>query len=296
MDKLRGMETFIAVVECGSFTDAASRLEMSAVMVGKYIALTERELGTRLLERNTRRQSLTDAGRVYYEEAKRVLDQVAIAESSVERLRLAPAGTLRISAPTSFGACVIAPLTASFLQAWPDVRIELDLTNRMVDLVDEGFDLAIRIGDIHHTDLVAKYLCPYRMVICAAPAYLARHGTPVVPADLVDHLCLSHTVWTARNEWTLPGAQDAVRWKRDAILRCNDGYGLRMAAIAGAGLLLQPEVLLSEALASGKLVRVLEAYTPHPRPVHLLWRQDLRPLPKLTRFVEHVLKEGKGYL
>lgn len=90
----------------------------------------------------------------------------------------------------------------------------------------------------------------------------ARHGTPVVPADLVDHLCLSHTVWTARNEWTLPGAQDAVRWKRDAILRCNDGYGLRMAAIAGAGLLLQPEVLLSEALASGKLVRVLEAYTP----------------------------------
>lgn len=102
MDKLRGMETFIAVVECGSFTDAASRLEMSAVMVGKYIALTERELGTRLLERNTRRQSLTDAGRVYYEEAKRVLEQVAIAESSVERLRLAPAGTLRISAPTSF--------------------------------------------------------------------------------------------------------------------------------------------------------------------------------------------------
>ena len=178
MDKLRGMETFIAVVECGSFTDAASRLEMSAVMVGKYIALTERELGTRLLERNTRRQSLTDAGRVYYEEAKRVLEQVAIAESSVERLRLAPAGTLRISAPTSFGACVIAPLTASFLQAWPDVRIELDLTNRMIDLVDEGFDLAIRIGDIHHTDLVAKYLCPYRMVICAAPAYLARHGTP----------------------------------------------------------------------------------------------------------------------
>lgn len=296
MDKLRGMETFIAVVECGSFTDAASRLEMSAVMVGKYIALTERELGTRLLERNTRRQSLTDAGRVYYEEAKRVLEQVAIAESSVERLRLAPAGTLRISAPTSFGACVIAPLTASFLQAWPDVRIELDLTNRMIDLVDEGFDLAIRIGDIHNTDLVAKYLCPYRMVICAAPAYLARHGTPAVPADLVDHLCLSHTVWTVRNEWILPGAQDAVRWKRDAILRCNDGYGLRMAAIAGAGLLLQPEILLSEALASGKLVRVLEAYTPHPRPVHLLWRQDLRPLPKLTRFVEHVLKEGKRYL
>lgn len=289
MDKLRGMETFIAVVESGSFTGAASRLEMSAVMVGKYIALLETQLGTRLLERNTRRQSLTDAGRVYFDEAKRVLEQVSIAESAVERLRTAPAGTLRVSAPTSLGGCVIAPLTATFLQLWPDVRVELDLTNRRVDLVDEGIDLAIRIGEVHNDDLVAKYLCPYRMVICAAPEYLARHGTPQTPADLVDHLCLSHTVWTARNEWRLPGVEGEVRWKRDAILRCNDGYGLRMAAITGAGLLLQPEVLVAEELAKGKLIRVLEDFTPEPRPVHLLWRQDLRPLPKLTHFVAHIL-------
>ncbi|ATX89459.1 LysR family transcriptional regulator [Klebsiella aerogenes] len=294
MDKLRGMETFVAVVECGSFTGAATRLEMSAVMVGKYIALIEGQLGTRLLERNTRRQSLTDAGRVYFDEARRVLEQVANAERSVERLRLAPAGTLRVSAPVSFGASIIAPLTASFLQAWPEVRVELDLTNRMVDLVDEGIDLAIRIGDIQRTDLVAKYLAPYRMAICAAPDYLARHGTPQTPADLAGHQCLSHTVWTARNEWRLPGAAEEVRWKRDAVLRCNDGYALRMAAVAGAGLLLQPEVLLAEDLANGRLVRILQNYTPEPRPIHLLWRQDLRPLPKLTRFVEHLLKEVNG--
>ncbi|HDT6509195.1 TPA: LysR family transcriptional regulator [Klebsiella aerogenes] len=294
MDKLRGMETFVAVVECGSFTGAAARLEMSAVMVGKYIALLEGQLGTRLLERNTRRQSLTDAGRVYFDEARRVLEQVANAERSVERLRLAPAGTLRVSAPVSFGASIIAPLTASFLQAWPEVRVELDLTNRMVDLVDEGIDLAIRIGDIQRTDLVAKYLAPYRMAICAAPDYLARHGTPQTPADLAGHQCLSHTVWTARNEWRLPGAAEEVRWKRDAVLRCNDGYALRMAAAAGAGLLLQPEVLLAEDLANGRLVRILQNYTPEPRPIHLLWRQDLRPLPKLTRFVEHLLKEVNG--
>ena len=281
MDKLRGMETFVAVVECGSFTGAAARLEMSAVMVGKYIALLEGQLGTRLLERNTRRQSLTDAGRVYFDEARRVLEQVANAERSVERLRLAPAGTLRVSAPVSFGASIIAPLTASFLQAWPEVRVELDLTNRMVDLVDEGIDLAIRIGDIQRTDLVAKYLAPYRMAICAAPDYLARHGTPQTPADLAGHQCLSHTVWTARNEWRLPGAAEEVRWKRDAVLRCNDGYALRMAAVA-------------EDLANGRLVRILQNYTPEPRPIHLLWRQDLRPLPKLTRFVEHLLKEVNG--
>ncbi|ELA2603367.1 LysR family transcriptional regulator [Klebsiella aerogenes] len=294
MDKLRGMETFVAVVECGSFTGAAARLEMSAVMVGKYIALLEGQLGTRLLERNTRRQSLTDAGRVYFDEARRVLEQVANAERSVERLRLAPAGTLRVSAPVSFGASIIAPLTASFLQAWPEVRVELDLTNRMVDLVDEGIDLAIRIGDIQRTDLVAKYLAPYRMAICAAPDYLVRHCTPQTPADLAGHQCLSHTVWTARNEWRLPGAAEEVRWKRDAVLRCNDGYALRMAAVAGAGLLLQPEVLLAEDLANGRLVRILQNYTPEPRPIHLLWRQDLRPLPKLTRFVEHLLKEVNG--
>ncbi len=294
MDKLRGMETFVAVVECGSFTGAAARLEMSAVMVGKYIALLEGQLGTRLLERNTRRQSLTDAGRVYFDEARRVLEQVANAERSVERLRLAPAGTLRVSAPVSFGASIIAPLTASFLQAWPEVRVELDLTNRMVDLVDEGIDLAIRIGDIQRTDLVAKYLAPYRMAICAAPDYLARHGTPQTPSDLAGHQCLSHTVWTARNEWRLPGAAEEVRWKRDAVLRCNDRYALRMAAVAGAGLLLQPEVLLAEDLANGRLVRILQNYTPEPRPIHLLWRQDLRPLPKLTRFVEHLLKEVNG--
>ena len=260
-------------------------------MVGKYIAQLESQLATRLLERNTRRQSLTDAGRVYFDEAKRVMEQVSIAESAVERLRLAPAGTLRVSAPTSFGASVIAPLTATFLQAWPAVRVELDLTNRMVDLVDEGFDLAIRIGEIHQEDLVARYLAPYRMVICAAPAYLARYGTPGTPEDLTDHLCLSHTVWTARNEWRLPGVEGEVRWKRDAVLRCNDGYALRQAAIAGAGLLMQPEVLLADALASGSLVRVLEAWTPQPRPVHLLWRQDRRPLPKLTQFIAH-LQQG----
>lgn len=175
------------------------------------------------------------------------------------------------------------------MQRYPEVRIELDLTNRMVDLVEEGIDLAIRIGDIHNDDLVAKYLCPYRMVICAAPDYLARYGTPQTPADLVDHLCLSHSVWTARNEWRLPGVEGEVRWKRDAVLKCNDGYGLRMAARAGAGLLLQPEVLVAEDLESGRLVRVLEEYIPAPRPVHLLWRQDLRQLPKLTEFIAHIL-------
>ncbi|MGY5955769.1 LysR family transcriptional regulator [Kosakonia sp. BK9b] len=288
MDKLRSMEIFVTVVEEGNFTEAAARLAISAVMVGKYVGQLENALGTRLLVRNTRRQSLTDAGRVFYEEARRVLEQVHVAETSIERLRATPAGTLRVSAPTTFGACVIAPLTAVFLNEWPQVRVELDLSNRRVDLVEEGFDLAIRIGDVCPDDVVAKPLCLYRMVICAAPSYLARYGTPVTPDDLRDHRCLTHMVWNAHNEWKLPGDGGEIRWQRDPVLRCNDGQGLRMAAIAGAGLLLQPEILVRGELHSGKLVPVLQRFLPVPRPIHLLWRQDSRPLPKLTHYIDHL--------
>lgn len=294
MDKLRSMEIFIAVVDSGSFSGAAARLSISAVMVGKYISQLEEQLQARLLDRTTRRQSLTDAGRVYAEECRRVLEQVQIAEAAVERLRAAPAGTLRISAPTTLGACIVAPAVATFLQRYPDVRVELDLSNRVVNLAEEGFDLAIRIGEIRDHDLVAKPLCQYRMAICAAPEYLAKYGTPDTPQDLAKHRCLSHMVWNARNEWRLPGAEAQSTWRRDPVLSCNDGLGLKMAALAGAGLLLQPEILLADELASGRLIRVLEAWLPEPRPVHLLFRQDLRPLPKLSEFIRHLQAEASS--
>ncbi|MDX6020923.1 LysR substrate-binding domain-containing protein [Scandinavium sp. V105_16] len=291
MDKLRSIEIFVTVVECGSFTDAAARLEISAVMVGKYIHQLEAELGARLLDRTTRRQSLTDAGRVYVEECRRVLEQMAAADASIERLRAAPSGTLRISAPSTLGACVVAPAVATFLQQYPEVRVELDLSNRLVSLIEEGFDLAVRIGELRDSDLVAKPLCLYRMVICAAPEYLARYGTPQTPTDLAAHRCLSHMVWNARNEWRLPGSEAQSPWRRDPVLACNDGLGLKMAALTGAGLLLQPEILLRDELREGRLVRVLDAFLPTPRAVHILYRQDLRPLPKLTSFIDHLQRE-----
>ncbi|MBB1200623.1 LysR family transcriptional regulator [Enterobacteriaceae bacterium 89] len=291
MDKLRSMEVFIAVVDSGSFTEAAARLEISAVMVGKYIQQLEAQLGARLLDRTTRRQSLTDAGRVYVEECRRVLEQVQAADSAVERLRAAPSGTLRISAPTTFGACVVAPGVATFLQRYPDVRVELDLSNRVVNLVEEGFDIAIRIGELRDHDLVAKPLCQYRMVICASPDYLTRYGSPKTPEDLANHRCLSHMVWNARNEWRLSGVETDSPWRRDTVMSCNDGLGLKMAALAGAGLLLQPEILVSEELASGRLVRVMDEWLPQSRPVQILYRQDLRPLPKLSLFISHLQAE-----
>lgn len=288
MDKLRAMETFVAVVEGGNFTEAAQRLEMSAVMVGKYVRQLEDRLGARLLERTTRRQGLTDAGRVFYEDAKRALEYVQVAETSLERLRASPSGTLRISAPITFGSCVIAPLVATFQQEYPLVQIELELSNRIVDLIDEGFDMAIRIGDLGDVDLIAKPLSMYRMVICASPDYLARNGYPETPADLHAHRCLSHAVWSSRGAWKLRDADEAPTAIKP-FFTCNDGNGLRMAAIAGAGLLLQPEVLVAHDLAAGTLVPVLQNYVPEPRAVHIVRRQDRRPLPKLTRFIGHLL-------
>ncbi|MGK9174713.1 LysR family transcriptional regulator [Yokenella regensburgei] len=290
MDKLRAMAVFITVADEGSFTRAALRLEMSAVMVGKYISSLEAQLDTRLVERNTRRQSLTDAGRVYYEEARRVLEQVHLADTAIERLRNTPAGTLRVSAPTTLGACVIAPLTAAFLNAHPHVKVELDLSNRRVDLVEEGIDVAVRIGGAYDDTLVAKPLCLYRMVICASPDYLARFGVPETPRDLQQHRCLSHMVWNSQNEWKLPDENAQASWRQEPVLRCNDGLGLSMAARAGAGLLMQPEILVKEALEKGQLIPVLRKFTPLPRPVFLLSRPQQRPLPKVARYRAHLLE------
>ena len=295
MDKLRNMEVFVAVVEAGNFSVAANLLDISAVMVGKHVRQLEDLLGARLLQRSTRRQSLTDAGRGFYEDCKKVLEQVRWAETSVERLQAMPSGVLRVSAPVTLGSCVIAPLVADYLAMHPQVRIELVLSNSLVDMVDEGYDLAIRIGELGDADLVARPLCPYRMVICASPDYLLQQGRPTAPKDLAKHRCLSHTIWNSRTAWRLLGAPGGLPWPETASLACNDGHALRFAALRGAGLLMQPEVLVAEDLAAGRLIAVLQDFVPAPRQVNLLYLQDRRPLPKLTSFVGYLLEHIVDY-
>jgi len=296
VDKLRNMEVFVAVVDAGNFSIAANALDISAVMVGKHVRQLEDLLGARLLQRSTRRQSLTDAGRGFYEDCKKVLEQVRWAETSVERLQALPSGVLRVTAPVTLGSCVIAPLVAAYLTTHPQVRIELVLSNGLVDLVEEGYDLAIRIGALGEADLVARPLCPYRMVICASPAYLKRRGRPSSPADLAEHDCLSHLIWNSRTAWRLLGAPGGLPWPETARMACNEGQALRVAALRGAGLLLQPEVLVAEDLAAGRLIPVLQEFVPAPRPVNLLYVQDRRPLPKLTSFVSYLLEHVADYM
>lgn len=286
MDTLRCMQAFVAVAERGSFAAAAEHLQVSAVMVGKYIQQIEAHLGTALLQRNTRRQRLTESGLAYLAGCRQVLEQVQHAEDSVAGLQRQPRGLLRVSAPTTWGSCVLAPLLAGLLRAQPLLNIELDLSNRRVDLIEEGFDAAIRIGPLPSQELVARPLPAYEMSLCAAPAYLRRRGTPRTPADLAGHDCLSHLAWRGGHGWQLANGEQ-VDW--EARLSSNDGYALRQAALAGAGLILQPSALLAADIAAGRLKPVLRDFLPAPRAMHLIYLADRRPRPRLQCFVDFVM-------
>ncbi|MBM7345544.1 LysR family transcriptional regulator [Pantoea coffeiphila] len=282
MDKLSSIEAFICAVESGNFTEAARRLDISAVMVGKHVRQLEVQLNSRLLQRNTRRQHLTEAGESYYQQCKAALAQLRLAEDTVENMKRTPSGLLRISAPLNLGSAAIAALVARYQLNYPQVRIELDLSDSFVDLIGQGFDFAIRIGNLNPAEpLVAKKIGDYRMVVCAAPEYLAQHGTPQTPEALYQHRCLANMAWNKSNAWQLGD----VFWPADSSFICNDGQALRQAALSGAGLVLQPEILLAEDIAAGRLVPVLQQWQQASRPIHLLWRQDLSPSEKRSSFI-----------
>ena len=291
MDKLRSMQVFVAVVEHGSFTQAAEALAISPVMVGKHIAWLEQLLGARLLVRTTRKQSLTEIGRHYQQQCRAILAQIRAAEAGAETLRASARGMLSLTAPVTFGSTCLAPLVADYLALHPEVSVELNLNDRMVDLVEEGIDAAIRIGKLDDSSLVARPLRPYAIVVCASPAYLEKHGTPRMPADLAQHECLDFMQWDHQMHWRLngeTGRHDAQA--RASRFRSNNGQALRIAALHGFGIVMQAEILMAGDIAAGRLVPLLQDYMPPPRPMHLLYARDRQPTPKLTTFIDLILK------
>ncbi|NHQ86492.1 LysR family transcriptional regulator [Iodobacter sp. HSC-16F04] len=289
MDKFRAMQVFVAVVEQGSLSAAANELGISAVMVGKHIQQLESLLNTRLIERTTRRQSVSRAGASYFENCKKVLEQVRWAESSVESLQLQPRGLLRVSAPINLGSMLIAPLIARYLAQYPKVRLELILSNSRVDLIEDGFDLAIRTGDLGEAHFVAKPIGQYQLQLCASPQYLQQYGTPLSPADLSRHHGLTHLVWG--NEWPSLVLQDDQIWPIKSRFASNDSQALRQAALNGAGIILQPQALLAEDIAAGRLIPLLQEHLPVAKPVHLIYLPDTRPRPKLSSLLDFLLAE-----
>lgn len=293
MDKLASMGVFAKSVELGSFAAAAQALAISPQMVAKHVAALEHSLGATLLNRTTRRQSLTDVGRAYYERAKLVLAEVEAADAVAQEMQLRPRGVLRVNAPLTFGAFSLAPFVTRYLQRYPEVEIDLSLCDRYVDPLEEGFDAVIRIGEIADSSLIARPLAPYRLIACASPAYLARRGMPRTPAELAQHDCLVYAYWsrTIRCRWVFSRDGHDEEVAVAGRFRCDNWKTLLHAALEGFGITLGPESVLAAEIAAGRLVRLLPDYAGPARPMHVLHPAGRRPTAKLRAFIDALLGE-----
>ena len=253
MDRLTSLAVFVKAVDLGSFSAAGTALQMSSQLVGKHIQRLESRLGVRLLSRTTRRQSLTDFGRTFYERAQIILAEVSAAESLAAETRAVPTGKLRVNAPVSFGMHTLASRLPDYMKRFPQVEVELTLSNRSVDLIDEGYDAVFRIGTLPNSGLIARPLAPYRLVLCAAPDYLSIHPPLVTPWDLQAHECLGFTHTELRTQWTFDGPGGRVVVPICSRLMVDHGEPLLHAALAGLGVILQPLELVREALQDGGL-------------------------------------------
>ncbi len=264
MDRIDAMRTFVAVVNEGSFSKAATTTQLSPQLVSKYIAKLEEQLHTRLLNRTTRKVSVTEAGSQYFIHAQQILLSIDEMEAQLGGLQQLPKGILRISAPVSFALKHMAKLVTDFQARYPSVTVDLKLSDRKVDIVEEGFDVALRIGQLESSSLIAKKIAPVRVVLCASPDYLNIHGTPKRLEDLEAHRYLHYSYMNIDTKGHVFKYLKAKQLKESSVFRSNNGDVLVEAAIEGAGLVLQPTFIASKALNAGKLVIVLPEYEPTP--------------------------------
>lgn len=279
------MEVFAKVAEAGSFAAAADAMGISGQMVGKHIRMLEEHLGLRLLHRTTRQQSLTGAGKDFLERTRIVLAEVEAAEALAAESRTRPRGELRVNAPVTFGAYSLAPFLPAYMAENPEVTVRLTLNDRVVDLVDEGYDCVFRAGPLMDSTLIARGLRPLELIACAAPAYLKAKGTPRRPGDLSKHDCLGFAGSAIEERWEFSGKDGKIAVLVKSRFSANNGQALKEAALAGLGVIFQPAELMQEDLNSGRLVRMLPKWR-STRPMHLLFAPDRRVTPKLRSFIE----------
>lgn len=292
LDRLTSMAVFVRAADLGSFTAAAAEFGLSTQMVSKHIMALEQQLGSRLLHRTTRKQSLTEIGYLYHERCQTILAEVEAAGALTEQAQATPRGRLRINAPVTFGSQSLVPLITRYLRQYPEVEIDLTLSDRLVDPIEEGYEAVIRLGPINDsTTLVARPLAPYRLIACASPAYLAEHGKPETPAYLLEHECLGFAYWfgTLGRNWRFSRDSCIYDAPVNGRLQINDWKGLLHAALEGFGITLGYEAALTEALSAGRLVRILPDYEGPSRPMHLLYAADQRMTPKLRYFIDDVV-------
>ena len=289
MDRLFSMTVFVKAVELGSFSAAADALQMSPQLVGKNVRMLEQHLGVRLLNRTTRSQHLTEIGATFYERARNILAEMEIAEGLAAQTRIVPRGNLRINASVTFGVHALTPKIAEYMQLYPEISVELCLSNRYIDLIDEGFDAIFRIGELSDSGLIARQLRPYRLILCASPRYLETHESLLTPDDLTRHECLGFSHTELRTTWTFDGPDGHKTVQVKGRLMSDSGEAIVCAGLCGAGIMLQPSELVTPYLQSGQLVEILPEYKAPTRPMHLVHTPDRRMTPKLRSFVDFIV-------
>ena len=285
MDRFKQLQAFVRTAECGSQSAAGRKLGITPAMIGRTIRALEDRLGVRLLHRTTTRQSLTPAGAAFHAEAAAVLDALDAAEQAAAEQQAEPQGMLRVNAPMSFGIRHLAPALAAFGAAHPRVQVEMVLNDRVVDLVDEGYDVAVRIGTLRDSTLVARRLAPCRIMLCASPGYLRRRGTPTAPDGLRAHDCLLYA-YSPGGSWALGGQVVPV----SGPLVANNGDALLQAALAGQGLILQPTFIVGDALRGGGLVQLLPDWPARDLYAHAVYPAARNLSPKVRCFVDFLVE------
>lgn len=286
MDRFLQLAALVRTVDRGSQAAAARELGVTAAMVGRYLQALEDRLGTRLLNRTTARQSLTEAGAAFYARAQGILEQMEEAETSAADRAVEPRGTLRVNAPMSFGTRHLAAAIAGFRRDNPRLRVELVLNDRVVDLIEEGYDVAVRIGRLAESGLIARRLSPCRLVACASPGYLDRRGWPAAPADLQGHDCLVYSYTRDGDVWRFHGEHGEQEVRVSGSLVANNGDALTAAALAGQGVILQPSFIVGEALRDGRLLPVLPGWRLADFTIYAVYPSARHLSPKVRRFVD----------
>jgi DNA-binding transcriptional LysR family regulator len=291
MDKFECMRAFTRVVAAGGFAAAAREMGVTRSAVNKLVINLENELGVQLLHRSTRQVSPTETGLAFYQRCVAILADLEEAEQSVVQLHAEPRGKLRVNAPMSFGTLHLAPAIANFLIRYPEVQVQLTLSDRFIDPIEEGFDITVRIAQPQQTaSLVVHELAPVQRVLCASPAYLKQHGIPTQPTDLRHHSCLHYGHFTTENQWTLMGAEGEQTVVVQGVLCSNNGEVLRDAAQGGLGIALLPTFIIQKDLYQGRLQMVLPDFSPPELRIYVLYPIN-RHLSTKTRLLVDFLQE-----
>jgi DNA-binding transcriptional LysR family regulator len=294
MDRLGAMEMFVRIVETGNFSAVARQLGTTQPTISKQLTALERQLQTRLLNRSTRSLSLTEAGATYYERCRRIIDEVREAEGALGRLQSALTVTLHVNGSIALGQIFVAPLVLKFQRQYPGLAIELSLSDRYIDLVEEGVDVAVRVGRLADSNLVARRLGSTRRVLVATPAYLATHGTPQRPEDLVHHSCLLYAYLSTGNEWGFKGPEGEIRVRVHGNFKANNGEVIRQALLANVGVAMSPDWLIHDKLESGEVVALLPEFAPPPLEISAVYPSGRHVSTKVRTFIEFLQSEFKA--